>query len=146
MRYIVAGFLACSGIVAAAAPQPVAGASATNAPERAIADDADYALELKDPFSPIGYQPPLAEGQLSAAGKTSPDAIDRPPPSLDIKAKAKSILRVLGILKRGNAYVANINGTIVRAGDSVSVTVDGQTVVFVIRSISLKQIQIEPQD
>ncbi len=107
-------------------------------------NEADYALTLKDPFSPIGYRLPMSEWQTSAADASAVSNV--PPPSIDLKVKAKALLRVMGIVKRGNTYVANINGAIVRAGDEVGVTVDGQTVVFIIRAISLKRVQIEPRE
>jgi len=57
-----------------------------------------------------------------------------------------ALLKVRGILKRGNTYVANVNGVIVKAGDEVNVTVDGRSVAFVIRAISLKRVEIMPRE
>jgi len=148
--YVVISLLVGAWVAADAAPQSrpsVAAPTARAAPAArnlVVANEADYALTLKDPFSPIGYRPPMAEWQAPADVGSVVSNV--PPPSIDLKAKAKALLRVSGIVKRGNMYVANINGAIVRAGDEVGVTVDGQTVVFVIRAISLKRVQIEPRE
>ena len=140
--YVVVSLLG-SAWVAAAAPQSRPGVAAPAARTMVVENEADYALTLKDPFSPIGYRLPMSEWQAPAdVGSVS----NVPPPNIDLKAKARALLRVRGIIKRGNTYVANINGAIVRAGDEVGVTVDGQTVMFVIRAISLKQVQIEPRE
>jgi len=137
--YIVVSLLVGAWVAADAAPQSLPSVAAPAARNLVVENEADYALTLKDPFSPIGYRLPMSEWQTSAVSNV-------PPPSIDLKAKAKALLRVSGIVKRGNTYVANINGAIVRAGDEVGVTVDGQTVMFVIRAISLKRVQIEPRE
>ena len=151
IRYVAIVLLGSAWVAADAAPhavdvapQPGASVAATTERSLAVANAADYALMLKDPFSPIGYRLPMSEWQPSAADALAVSNV--PPTSGDLKAKAKALLRVRGIVKRGNTYVANINGAIVRAGDEVSVTVDGQTVMFVIRAISLKRVQIEPRE
>ncbi|MBU0715115.1 MAG: hypothetical protein KJ964_07145 [Verrucomicrobia bacterium] len=142
--YVVVSLLGSAWVAAGAAPQPGAGVAATTERNMVAENEADYALTLKDPFSPIGYRLPMSEWQTSAADASAVSNV--PPPSIDLKVKAKALLRVMGIVKRGNTYVANINGAIVRAGDEVGVTVDGQTVVFIIRAISLKRVQIEPRE
>jgi len=142
--YAVVSLLVSAWLAADAAPQPGAGVAAPTERNRVVGNEADYALTLKDPFSPIGYRLPMSEWQAPADVGSVVSNV--PPPSIDLKAKAKALLRVRGIVKRGNTYVANINGAIVRAGDEVGVTVDGQTVVFVIRAISLKRVQIEPRE
>jgi len=132
---LVGGWLAVN-----AAEQPRLRGAAP--PERNLAAEnmTDYAVTLRDPFSPVGYRLPMSEWQVPVAGTNIP------PPSIDLKTKAKALLRVRGIVKRGNTYVANINGAIVKAGDEVGVTVDGQTVVFVIHAISMKRVEIKPRE
>lgn len=148
--YVVIVLLGSVWVGADAAPQPRPGVAApaaravSAARNLVVENEADYALTLKDPFSPIGYRTPMSEWQSSAADALAVSNASLP--SFDLKAKAKSMLRVRGIIKRGNTYVANINGAIVGAGDEVGVTVDGQTVVFVVRTISLKRVQIEPRE
>ncbi|MCX6993139.1 MAG: hypothetical protein NT011_08370 [Kiritimatiellaeota bacterium] len=143
IRYVAIVLLGNAWVAAAAAPQPGASVAVTTERNMVVANEADYALTLKDPFSPIGYRLPMSELQTSAADAL---AVSNALPSMDLKAKAKALLRVRGIVKRGNTYVANINGAIVCAGDEVGVTVDGQTVMFVIRAISLQRVQIEPRE
>jgi hypothetical protein len=136
---IVISLLAGAWLATGALAQSGAGIMATAGQNPVVPD---YTLELHDPFSPIGYRPTTTERPADAVGVVS-NAL---PPRIDIQAKAKSLLRVSGIVKRGDKYVANINGTIVHAGDEVGVTVDGQTVVFVVRAISLKRVQLEPRE
>lgn len=148
--YVVVSLLVGAWVAAEAAPQPQTGVAtptaraAPAAQSLVVENETDYALTLKDPFSPIGYRLPMSEWQTPAEGGSVVSNL--PPPSIDLKAKAKALLRIRGIVKRGNTYVANINGAIVSAGDEVGVTVDGQTVVFVIRAISLKRVEIEPRE
>lgn len=150
IRYVAIGLLWSAWVAAEAAPQPQSGVAAPTARaapaarDRVAENEADYTLTLKDPFNPIGYRLPMSEWQAPADVGSVVSNV--PPPSIDLKAKAKALLRVSGILKRGNTYVANINGAIVRAGDEIGVTVDGQTVMFVIRDISLQRVQIEPRE
>lgn len=105
--------------------------------------EAGFAINLRDPFSPVGYRAPMSDWQAPTdPGAVAPGIL---PPSVDLKAKAKSLLHIRGIVKRGNTYVANVNGSIVQAGDEVSVMADGQEVVFIIRSISLTRVEVEPK-
>ena len=142
--YVVVSLLVGAWVAADAAPQPGAGVAAPSAQNRAVGNVADYALTLRDPFSPIGYRLPMLEWQAPADVGSVVSNV--PPPSVDLKAKAKALLRIRGVVKRGNTYVANVNGAIVKAGDEVSVTVDGQRVAFIIRAISLKRVEIEPRE
>jgi len=137
---VVISLLVGAWVAADAAPQPQSRGAVPPTRNLAVGNEADYALTLRDPFSPIGYRLPMPEWQTSAA------VSNVPPPSGDLKAKAKALLRVSGIVKRGNTYVANVNGAIVQVGDEVGVTVDGRTVVFVIRAISLQRVEIEPRE
>lgn len=134
--FVIIALLAGTCLVAAA-QQSLPRAATPSARNLSAGNEADYALTLRDPFSPIGYHLPMSEWQASAALSNAP------PPSIDLKTKAKALLRVRGIVKRGSMYVANVNGTIVKAGDEVDVVVDGQRIVFVIHAISLTRIEIE---
>lgn len=145
IRCVAIMLLGSAWFAAEAAPQPPPGVAAPTERNLVVKNEADYAITLRDPFSPIGYRLPISELQ-AAPVEASLVVSNVPSPNIDLKAKARAFLRVRGILKLGNAYVANINGVIVRAGDEVNVTLDGQTMVFVIRAISLKQVQIEPRE
>ena len=142
MRYVAIVLLGSARLAADAAPQIQPAVAAPIERSLAVENEADYARTLRDPFSPVGYRLPMSELTVSA------DALvvsNIPPPSVDLKAKAKALLHIRGIIKRGNTYLANVNGAIVQAGDEVGVTVDGRTVVFIIRAISLQRVQIEPK-
>ena len=144
LLYVVISLLMGGWLAAEAAPQPRPDVMVTSERNIVVDNEADYALTLKDPFSPIGYRLSLLERQMLAADALAVSNV--PPPSVDLKAKAIALLRVRGIVKRGNMYVANVNGAIVKSGDEVNVTVDGQRVAFVIRAISLKRVEIEPRE
>ena len=142
--FFVVGLLVSAWLAAEAVPQPGARDAAPSGRNLVVENETDYAVTLRDPFSPIGYRLPILESQSPMA--EVPSVSNVPPPSIDLKAKAKALLRVNGIVKRGNSYVANINGAIVQAGDEVGVTMDGQKMTFVIRAISLKRVEIEPKE
>lgn len=134
---LLAGGWLAAGAGAPTKPRPAANSKM----QPAAGKEPEYASNVRDPFSPIGYRAPMSEWQAPA------DVVSNvPPPSVDLKAKAKSLLRIKGIVKRGNTYVANVNGAIVRAGDEVSVMADGREIAFIIRSISLKRVEIEPRE
>ena len=141
--YVVISLLVSAWLAADAVPQPRPGIVATTAHNPAVGEEADDAGTLRDPFSPIGYRSPMSELHKSADDALAASNVK---PSIDLKTKAKALLRVRGIVKRGNKYVANVNGAIVKAGDEVEVAVDEQRVVFVIRAISLKRIEIEAKE
>jgi len=144
LLYIVISLLVGAGLAADVVAQSGAGVAVPAERNVVVGNEADYARTLPDPFSPIGYCPPMAEWQAPADVGSA--VFNIPPPSIDLKAKATALLRVIGIVKRGNTYVANINGAIVRAGDEIDVMVDGQRVAFIIRTISLKRVQLEPKE
>ena len=99
----------------------------------------DFQENLRDPFSPVGYIPPVLSRRTSA----NPEEAKHLPPDSSFLDRAKAALKVNGIIKRGDSYVANINGSIVEAGDSVSVSASGRRVVFFIRAISMNGVEIE---
>lgn len=144
IRSVAISLLIGGWLAADAAAQTRARGAVPPDRNKAVGTEADYADTLRDPFSPIGYRLPMLESK--APPDVSAVVSNVPPPSIDLKAKAKALLRVKGIVKRGNTYVANVNGAIVKAGDEVNVTVDGQRVAFIIRAISLKRVEIEPRE
>lgn len=144
IRYVAIVLLVGGWLSAHAVAQPQPGVAAIAERNLVVTNDADYTLTLHDPFSPIGYRLPMLEGQTSVADALAVSNV--PPPSVNLKAKAKTLLRVRGIIKRGNTYVANVNGAIVKAGDEIEVTVDGQRVAFIVRTISLKRVELESRE
>ena len=144
LLYTGISLLAGAWHAADAVAQPRPGIVATAEQNVAVGDVVDFAVTLRDPFSPIGYHLPMSGWQTSATNVLAVPNV--PPPSVNLKAKAKALLRVRGIVRRGNNYVANVNGAIVKAGDEIEVAVDGQRVAFIIRAISLKRIEIEVRE
>lgn len=59
-------------------------------------------------------------------------------------ALARNMLKTEGILKKGNAYAALVNGRLVREGDIVSVYSKGDKYRFVVTSILPKEVLFEP--
>ena len=144
LLYVGISLLVGAWLATDAAAQPRLQGAVPSERNLAAGDEVDYAVALRDPFSPIGYRPSIS--QLQTSGTEALAVSNVPPPSVNLKAKAKALLRVRGIVKCGNTYIANINGAIVKAGDEVGVMVDGQTVVFIVRAISLKRVEIEPRE
>lgn len=100
--------------------------------------------ELRNPFWPVGYSPvtktvpavmPAAEG--ATASSVAPVAED-------LMKKALTMLRFGGIIRRGTNCYATVNGTMVEAGDTIPIIVDGTVVIFNVRSVDMKRIRLEP--
>lgn len=98
----------------------------------------------RDPFWPVGY---LAVKTASDAGSSTADdplASDTGPVAEATLQRALSMINVEGIIKRGSKCFATVNGTMVGAGDEIHVMVDGRQIVFIVRSIDMKRLRIEP--
>ena len=101
----------------------------------------------RDPFSPIGYRRPEqseAAARPAPVPEPSPDRLAPSPARKDLMARVRADLRVSGILRRGSCFVATVNGKQVQAGDRLDVLLDGVKLSFLVKSISLKRVEIEP--
>ncbi len=110
----------------------------------------------RDPFWPVNYVRPAPSGPAAATSSVpvvagpveNPAATPVAPPRLSAEERiqrARALLRVGGGVRRGPKCYATINGMLVEAGDTIPVPVDGELVVFVVRSIDLRRIKIEPR-
>ena len=96
--------------------------------------------ELRDPFWPVGYSP---------VTKTIPDATSMAtgasvPVAEDLMKKALTMIRIGGIIRRGAKCYVTVNGVMIEAGDTIPVMVDGNVVLFNVRSVDMKRIRLEP--
>lgn len=125
--------LAADGLI-----NPVADRVQTEASVEPVAED-----KVRDPFWPVGYSPvtKMVPVAIPPGGATASNAV---PLAGDLMKKALTMLRIGGIVKRGTKYYATVNGTMVEAGDSLPVMVDGRVVLFNVRSIDMKRIRLEP--
>ena len=101
--------------------------------------------QLRDPFWPVGYSP--VTKMVPAADATTNAAVAGPDPGPvpdDLIQRALAMLRVGGIIRRGPKCYATVNGTMVEAGDTIPILVDENVVLFIVRSVDLKRIRIEP--
>lgn len=108
----------------------------------------------RDPFWPVGYQrpEPAAEGVVEpVVGEPAP-AAEKPKATLQIdnlnpeqQAAIRRQLKVSGIMRFGPDYVARINNQLVDAGDELPVELEGQRLVFFVRSITKESVQLEPK-
>ncbi len=102
--------------------------------------------QVRDPFWPAGYSPVTktvpAAGALTT-GETTNAAVAEPVAD-DLMQRALAMLRVGGSIRRGTNCYATINGVIVEAGDIIPILVDGSVVLFIVRSVDLKRVRIEP--
>lgn len=103
--------------------------------------DPNAADLLRDPFWPVGYspvtrtvQPTMPTGPTVSSASVAEDELK----------KALSMFRVGGIIKRGMKCYATVNGTMVEAGDVIPIMVDGNVVIFTVRSIDMRRVRIEP--
>ena len=106
----------------------------------------------RDPFWPVGYQPPVPAPPLpppvleEAVAEAPEPAVEAAPKQEDKLACVQAGLHVCGIARRGNTYIATINGRQVRAGAQIEVMLDGTKYIFLVRSISLDRVTIEPAE
>jgi hypothetical protein len=84
-------------------------------------------------------------------GEPAP-AAEKPKATLQIdnlnpeqQAAIRRQLKVSGIMRFGPDYVARINNQLVDAGDELPVELEGQRLVFVVRSITKEAVQLEPK-
>lgn len=123
------------------------------APETAAAAALPPETE-RDPFWPVGYQrpEPAVEGAVEPVPDSAEPATEKPKATLQIdnlnadqQAAIRRQLKVSGIMRFGPDYVARINNQLVDAGDELPVELEGQRLVFVVRSITKESVQLEPK-
>lgn len=130
-------------------------AAPTAVPETAPTAAATIPSETdRDPFWPVGYQrpEPAAEGVAEPAPGEPEPAAEKPKATLQIdnlnpeqQAAIRRQLKVSGIMRFGPDYVARINNQLVDAGDELPVELEGQRLVFFVRSITKEAVQLEPK-
>ena len=103
--------------------------------------------ELRDPFWPVGYAPPLPEPAL-APGVSRPGAAVAPTvegiPRWD---EALKTLVVKGVMKTGpTSYVTIINDQVVKEKETVSTSFSGRKYTWTVKSISDRGISFERQE
>jgi hypothetical protein len=105
----------------------------------------------RDPFWPVGYVPP--DPSLAASDTNATPAVEgeKPKAGLQIEnlseeqqAAIRRKLKVSGIMRFGPDYVARINNQLVSAGDELPVELEGQRLLFLVRSITKDSVQLEP--
>ena len=144
---------ACLLLLLATVPahgEPAAPAAVPEAtPAAALPPETD-----RDPFWPVGYQrpEPAAEAVVEPAAAEGAPAAEKPKATLQIdnlnpeqQAAIRRQLKVSGIMRFGPDYVARINNQLVDAGDELPVELEGQRLVFVVRSITKESVQLEPK-
>jgi len=131
-----------------AAPETPADGGGTNPAmgtvQSEVLDDKAADDLLRDPFWPVGYLP-VTKTALDAGSQTADDSLAGAGPVAEATMQqALSMIRVEGIIKRGSQCFATVNGTMVGAGDEIPVMVDGRRIVFIVRSLDMKRLRIEP--
>lgn len=131
------------------AAAPAAAPAAATAPAAAAAPAAG---SDRDPFWPVGYAPQPAGAAEVQPVQADPGTEAKVRSALQIdnlspeqQAVIRNQLRISGIMRFGPDYVARINGQLASAGDELTAEVEGQRVVFVIRSITKDAVQLEPK-
>ena len=104
----------------------------------------------RDPFWPVGYAPRPVEGAEVAA---APEASSSEPAaglrinnlSDEQQAEFRKRMQVSGFMRVGRDYLARINDQLVAGGDEVSIMLDGQQFVFLVKNITKDTVQLEPK-
>ena len=127
----------CSSAVRAQAPAPA---------------KPDAAPALRDPFWPVGFVPHAAEAADGSAAALPESSGSESSAGLRInnlsdeqQAEFRKRMQVSGFMRVGKDYLARINDQLVAGGDEVSVMLDGQQFVFLVKNITKDSVQLEPK-
>lgn len=137
-RFLLAMLMSLLIVVSAMpaeAPTDAPESDAKRSKDSASAKPIDFSVgeELRDPFWPVNYK-----SAVRVRAKAEPGAKD------EGYQKALAKLRYGGIIKQDKKYYATVNGTSVRAGDVIAVTVDGVVFKFRVHSIDMKGVRFKP--
>ena len=92
---------------------------------------------LRDPFWPIGYQPPLPASHTGTPTAVTAQTVDnRPPPAAPRWDEATKRLATTGVMKVGKLFAARVNGSVVEAGEIVSLPYEGMIYRWRVKTIS----------
>lgn len=121
---------------APALPEATPGQAGTN--EAAAVSGA----RRRDPFWPIGFFPASMPGGTHAPA----DSVDsvRDKKTAFQAAGLSGMLRIGGIVRKGNKFYATVNGFTVQTGEVISVVADGGVYKFVIEGIDFNKVQFRP--
>jgi len=120
---------------------PAAQASPRQAPRRVEGNEvaADSGAQLRDPFWPIGFIPVSMSGGASRLAGS-----ERDKETAGQASDLSGMLRIGGVIKKGNKFYVTINGLTVQTGEVVSVVVDGEEHKFIVEGIDFNKIQVKP--
>lgn len=115
-------------------------ADETNPPPAAAADNEKPAeiSQGRDPFWPIGYSPSALTPGPAPAGPETAKTLP------GTRAGLSEILRIRGVVKRGNRFYANINGFTVQTGEVVFAVSAGDVYKFLVEGIDFQKVQLRP--
>ncbi|MFC1461318.1 hypothetical protein ACFLQR_02220 [Verrucomicrobiota bacterium] len=138
LRVILTSVLIAGGAVAAEAPDTKVKPGAKLSDLRAAAErlvDARAPEHIRDPFWPVNYLPAgIVRVKVALSAKS------------EGRKKALGTLRYRGSAKVHGKYFANVNGTMVKAGDVVGVTVGGRVYKFRVHSIDMNGVKFKSAD
>jgi len=110
--------------------------SASNAPAAVITGKVPAnETQLRDPFWPVGFVPPSVSKSLAGGvgGEQAEEIADM-----------SNLLRIGGVVKRGDQFYVAINGVTVRTGEVVAAVADGGVYRFVVEEIDFKKVRLRP--
>ncbi|MDD5483587.1 MAG: hypothetical protein PHP98_08050 [Kiritimatiellae bacterium] len=117
---------------------------ATNGQE-AVEEGGASALEVgvrpRDPFWPVGFYPSASAGAAASDNMPGTEGEQKkngqPPDSAEI-------LRIGGVVKKGNTFYATVNGLTVKVGEVISAVAGGSVYKFVVESIDFNKVRFKP--
>lgn len=118
---------------------PPAAQAATG--ERAGASEvaAEAGARLRDPFWPIGFFPVSMPG-----GASRPVGSELDKETTNQVSGLSGMLRIGGVIKKGNKFYVTINGFTVQTGEVVSVISGGEIYKFIVEKIDFNKVQFKP--
>jgi len=116
-------------------------ASGATTPERAGGNEVttDSGSRPRDPFWPIGFFPASMPG-----GTSRPAGSERDKETTNQVSSLSGMLRIGGVIKKGDKFYATINGVTVQTGEVISVVADGEVYKFIVEEMDFNKVRFKP--
>jgi hypothetical protein len=144
-RTILLAATLAGGSAAAQSNDPVAGGTAALPAQALPAPAASAAASPRDPFWPVGYQPPpKVVATVKAEAPKEILHVENVP--VDLRAVVAEKTQINGIMKVGGQYLALINNDLVGVGEKIVIRHAGSSYTLIVRSITKDNVNLEPEE
>lgn len=96
----------------------------------------------RDPFWPVGFYP--ADVRQSTLGQPQSNVPEKEEGQTNKAFGFPDMLRIGGVVKKGDKFYVTINGFTVQTGEVVYAVAEGEVFKFVVEVIDFKKVQVRP--